>query len=67
MQPYIVTISNDDGGVGSPPIQVLANEKPIDDFVTLKQQMEVALLVCDEAGSHCAMLGVINKCSSRGI
>ena len=29
--------------------------------------MEVALLVCNEAGSHCVGLGVIEGCSPQGI
>ena len=58
---------DNDGGVGGPPIPVLVDEKSINDFLTLKQGMKVALLICDDIGSRCARLGVINKCSTRGI
>ena len=53
--------------VGGPPIPTLPNEKPINDFLTLKQGMKVGLLICDDAGSWCAGLGVIDECSPRGV
>ena len=59
--------SDSDGDVDGPPISILPDEKPIDDFLTLKQGMKVALLVCDDVGSRCAGLGVIDECSPRGI
>ena len=46
---------------------MLDDEKPIEQFLTLKERMEVALLVSDEAGSQYAGLGVIDKCSPRGV
>ena len=66
LRPYFTTMFDNDGDVGGPPLPVLADEKPINNFLTLKQGMEVALLVCNEAGSWCAGLGVIDKCSPRG-
>ena len=67
LQPYVATMSNNNGNVGGPPIQVLADEKPIDDFFTLKQGIEVALLICDDAGSQCVGLSIIDECSPRGV
>ena len=64
---YFATMSDNDGDVSGPPIPVLADEKSIDDFLTLKQGMKVALLVCDNKGSWCAGLGVINEYSLRGV
>ena len=55
-----------DCGIGGPPIPVLDDEKPIEQFLTLKERMEVALLVSDDAGSQCAGLGIIDECSRWG-
>ena len=60
-------ISNGDCGIGGPPIPVVEDLKPIDQFLTLKEQMEVALLVSDDAGMRCAGIGVIDECSPRGV
>ena len=49
LRSYFATMSYNDGDVDELPILVLANEKPIDDFLTLKQGMKIALLVCDGA------------------
>ena len=59
-------VSDSDGDVGGVPIPVLPDEKSIDNFLTLKQGMKVALLICDDARSLCAKLGVIDECSPRG-
>ena len=67
MRPYIATVSNNDGDVGRPSIPILMDEKLINDFFTSKQRMNVALLVCDDVGSQCVGLGVIDECSPRGI
>ena len=67
MRPYIGMATDSSGDVGGPPIPILPDEKPIDDFLTLKQGMKVALLICDDAGSRCAGLGIIDECSPRGI
>ena len=67
LRPYASTISDDDCGIGGLPILVLDDEKPIEQFLTLKERMEVALLVSDDAGSRCAGLGVIDECSLRGV
>ena len=48
LRPYTSTISDDDYSVGGPPILVLDDEKPIEQFLTLKERMEVALLVFDD-------------------
>ena len=48
-------------------ILVLDDKKPIQQFLTLKEQMEVALLVSNNTGSRCAGLGVIDECSPRGV
>ena len=63
MRPYVAIISDDNCGIGSPPILVLDDEKPMEQFFTLMEQMEVILLVFDEAGNGCAGLGVIDECS----
>ena len=63
LRPYASTISDDDCGIGGPPIPVLDDEKPIEQFITLKERMEVALLVSDDAGSQCVGLGIIDECS----
>ena len=60
-------ISDEDCGIGGPPIPVLVDDKPIEDFLTLKERMEVALLVSDDSGSCCAGLGIIKECSPRGV
>ena len=60
-------ISDQDCGIGGPPILVLDDEKPIEEFLTLKEWMEVALLVSDDAGCRCAGLGIIDECSPRGV
>ena len=67
LRPYASMISDHDCGIGGPPIPVLDNEKPIEQILTLKERMEVALLVSDDTGSQCAELGVIDKCSPWGI
>ena len=67
LRPYTSMILDHDWGIGGPPIPVLDDEKPIGEFLTLKEQMEVALLVSDDAGSRCAGLGIIDECSSRGV
>ena len=43
-------ISDVDCGIGGPLIPVLDDEKLIEQFLTLKERMEVALLVSDDAG-----------------
>ena len=60
---YFATMSDNDGDVGGLPILVLADEKPINNFLTFKQGMKVAFFVCDDTRSQCARLGFINKCS----
>ena len=60
-------ISDVDCGIGGPPIPVLEDSKPIEEFPTLKEQMEVALLVSDDTGMRCARIGVIDECSPRGV
>ena len=60
-------ISDSDYGIGGPPIPVLEDLKPIEQFLTLKERMEVALLVSDDAGMQCAGIGVIDECSPRGV
>ena len=46
---------------------MLDDKKPIEQFLTLKEQIEVALLVSDDVGSRCAGLGVIDECSPRSV
>ena len=60
-------ISDGDCGIGGLPILVLEDSKPIEQFLTLKVWMEVALLISDDAGMRCAGIGVINECSPRGV
>ena len=60
-------VFNNNRDINGQPIPVLVDEKPIDDFLILKQEMKVALLVCDKARSRCVGLGVIDKCSPQGI
>ena len=60
-------ISDEDCGIGGPPIPALDDNKPIEDFLTLKERMEVALLVSDDSGCRCAGLGIIEECSPRGV
>ena len=67
LRPYTSMISDQDCGIGGPPILVLDDEKPIEEFLTLKERMEVALLVSDDAGSRCAGLGIIDECSPQGV
>ena len=67
LRPYASMISDQDCGIGGPPILALDDEKPIEEFLTLKERMEVALLVSDDAGCHCAGLGIIEECSPRGV
>ena len=67
MRPYFGMEFNSEGDAGGPPILVLPDENPIDDFLTLKQGMKVALLIYDDAGSRCAGIGIIDKCSPRGV
>ena len=56
-------VFDSDGDVGEPPIPVLPDEKSIDNFLTLKQEMKVSFLVCDDARSQCAEFGIIDECS----
>ena len=42
------------------------NEKPIEQFLTLKGQMKVTFLESNNAESRCAGLGVIDECLPRG-
>ena len=60
-------ISDQDYDIGGLPIPVLNNEKPIEEFLTLKERMEVALLVSDDAGSRCAGLRIIDERSPQGV
>ena len=60
-------MSDNNGNVSRPPIPVLADEKPIDNFFTLKQGMKVALLVCNDVGSRCVGLDIINECSLQSV
>ena len=67
LRPYASMISDDDYGIGGPPIPVVEDSKPIGQFLTLKERMEVALLVSNDAGMQCARIGVIDECSPRGV
>ena len=67
LRPYASMISDTDCGIGGPPILVLEDSKPIEQFLTLRERMEVALLVSDDAGMRCAGIGVIDECSPRGV
>ena len=67
LRPYASMISDADCGIGGPPIPVLEDSKPIEEFLTLRERMEVALLVSDDAGMRCAGIGVIDECSPRGV
>ena len=67
LRPYASMISAEDCSIGGPPILALDNEKPIVEFLTLKERMEVALLVSDDAGCRCAGLGIIEECSPWGV
>ena len=67
LRPYASMIFDADYGIGGPPIPVLEDSKPIEQFLTLKEQMEVALLLSDDAGMRCARIGVIDECSPRGV
>ena len=67
LRPYASMISDVDCGIGGPPIPVLDDKKPIEQFLTLKERMEVALLVSDDAGIRCARIGVIEECSPQGV
>ena len=60
-------MSDQDCGICGPPIPVLDDEKSIEEFLTLKEQMEVYLLVSDDAGCRCVGLGIIDECSPRGV
>ena len=60
-------ISDQDCGIDGPLIPVLDDEKPIEEFLTLKERMEVALLVSDDAGCCCIELGIIEECSPWGV
>ena len=59
-QPYASMISDVDCGIGGPPIPMLDDEKPIEQFLTLIKRMEVALLVSNDAEIRCAGVGVID-------
>ena len=67
LRPYASMISDVDCGIGGPPIPVLEDSKPIEQFLSLKERMEVALLVSDNAGMRCAGIRVIDECSPRGV
>ena len=67
MRPYASMISDVDCGIGGPPILVLDDKKPIEQFLTLKERMEVDLLVFDDVGIRCAGVGVIDECSPQGV
>ena len=67
LRPYASMVSDGDYGIGGPPIPVVEDSKPIDQFLTLKEQMEVALLMSNDAGMRCAGIGVIDECSPRGV
>ena len=67
LRPYASMISDEDCGIGGPQIPALVDDKPIEDFLTLKERMEVALLVSDDSGCRCAGLGIIEECSPRGV
>ena len=52
--------------VGWQPTLDASEEKPIDQFLTLTVNMEVALLHSDGSDHHCAGVGVIVECSRKG-
>ena len=60
-------ILDQDCGISGSPIPALDDEKPIEEFLTLKERMEVALLVLDDVGCHCVGLGIIEECSPWGV
>ena len=59
-------LSEVDCGIGGPPILVL-DEKPTEQFLILKERMEVAFLVSDDAGIRCPGVGVIDEYSPQGV
>ena len=63
LRPYASTISDDGCGIGGPLIAVLDDEKPIEQFLVLKERIEVAFLVSDNVESRCVGLGVLDECS----
>ena len=67
LRPYASMISDADCGIGGPPIPVLKDSKPIEQFLTLKEQMEVTFLLSDNAGMQCVGIGVIDECYPRGV
>ena len=67
LRPYASMISDAGYNIGGPPIPLLENSKPIEKFLTLRERMEVALLVSDNAGMRCTGIGVIDECSPRGV
>ena len=60
-------ISDQDCGIGGLPIPVLDDKKPIEEFLTLKERMEVALLVSNDVECWCAGLRIIEECSPQGV
>ena len=67
LRPYASMISDVDCGIGGPLIPVLEESKPIEQFLTLKERMEVALLMSDDAEMRCTGIGVIDECSPQGV
>ena len=67
LRPYASMIFDANCGIGGPLIPVVEDSKPIDQFFALKERLEVALLMSDDAGMRCAGIGVIDECSPRGI
>jgi len=52
--------------IGWQPIQLMKEEKPIDQFLMLIVNMEVSLLHGDGLDLRCVGVGVIVKCSPKG-
>ena len=50
LRPYASMVSDGDCGIGGSPIPVVEDSKPIDQFLTLKERMEVVLLVSNDVG-----------------
>ena len=67
LRPYASIISDVECGIGGLPIPVLDYKKPIEQFLTLKERMEVALLMSDDAEIQCAEIRVIDKCFPSGV
>ena len=66
LRPFGEVEDDDINAVGCPPTDVEEDVKPVQEFLDLAEQMEVALLEESGGSKRCVAAGVIMECSPKG-